>query len=263
MCVELTIPQSLQQIADAEQVRVLYAVESGSRGWGFESADSDWDVRFIYLRPPEWYLSIQHRRDVLEFPLREGLDISGWDLRKALGLFAKSNPPLLEWLRSPIVYREEGSTIAALRELSVQYFSPRSCMHHYLHMAEGNYREYLRRDVVRVKKYFYVLRPVLACRWIHAHESMPPMEFADLVTDQLPYALRPFVEDLVRRKRAGDELDSGPRVVEINDFLEAELTRLRETLAAVPRRPKPDRELLDRIFRDSLSEAWTTPSSEG
>jgi len=99
---ELTIRQSLQQIAVAEQVRVLYAVESGSRGWGFESADSDWDVRFVYLRPPEWYLSIQHRRDVLEFPLREGLDISGWDLRKALGLFAKSNPPLLEWLRSPI-----------------------------------------------------------------------------------------------------------------------------------------------------------------
>jgi predicted nucleotidyltransferase len=184
----------------------------------------------------------------------------GWDLRKALGLFAKSNPPLLEWLRSPIVYREEGSTAATLRELSKQYFSPRSCMHHYLDMAEGNYREYLRGDVVRVKKYFYVLRPVLACRWIQAHGSMPPMEFADLVRDQLPSALRPVVEDLVRRKRAGREPDTGPRVVEINEFVDTELTRLRETLAAVPRVPKPDWALLHRVFRDSLNEAWARPS---
>jgi predicted nucleotidyltransferase len=254
--VELKIRQSLQQIADVDEVRILYAVESGSRGWGFASTDSDWDVRFIYLHPPEWYLSIRHRRDVLEFPLHQGLDISGWDLRKALVLFAKSNPPLLEWLRSPIVYREEGSTIAVLRRLSEEYFSPRSCMHHYLHMAEGNYREYLRGEQVRVKKYFYVLRPVLACRWIQAHESMPPMEFADLVADQLPPALQGVVADLLRRKREGDELASGPRVGEINDFLEAELPRLREALPRVPRRPKPDWELLDRVFRDSLAEAW-------
>jgi predicted nucleotidyltransferase len=254
---ELTIRQALQRIADTEHLRVLYAVESGSRGWGFASADSDWDVRFIYVRPPEWYLSIQRRRDVLEFPLREGLDISGWDLQKALRLSAKSNPPLLEWLRSLIVYWEEGSTIATLRKLSEQYFSPRACLRHYLHMAERNCREYLRGDVVRLKKYFYVLRPVLACRWIESHESMPPMEFADLVTDQLPSALRPVVEDLLQRKRAGDELESGPRVEEINEYLEAELSRLREELDDVLRPPKPDWELLDRIFRDSLSEAWT------
>jgi len=130
-------------------------------------------------------------------------------------------------------------------------------------MAEGNFRKYLRRDSVRVKKYFYVLRPVLACRWIQSHESMPPMQFSALVADQLPPALRPAVEELLRRKRVGDELDSGPRVPEINEFLEKELPRLRETLAAIPGRPKPDWDLLDQIFRDSLSEAWMTSPPHG
>lgn len=253
---EQAIRQSLQQIAETEQVCILYAVESGSRGWGFESADSDWDVRFIYLRRPDWYLSVQRRRDVLEYPLRDGLDVSGWDLKKALGLFARSNPPLLEWLRSPIVYQEQGSTVAALRKLSQQFFSPRSCTYHYLHMAEGNFREYLRGDRVRVKKYFYVLRPVLACRWIGAHGTMPPMEFADLMADQLPSALRPVVDDLLRRKRAGDELDRGPRIPEINDFLQEQLPRLREALPAIARGMKPEWEVLDRVFRDSLRETW-------
>jgi predicted nucleotidyltransferase len=103
---EREIRESLDQIENDERVRVLYAVESGSRAWGFASADSDWDVRFIYARRADWYLSVQRRRDVLEYTLSNGLDMSGWDLRKALGLFAKLNPPLLEWIRSPIVYRE-------------------------------------------------------------------------------------------------------------------------------------------------------------
>ncbi len=175
---EREIRDTLDRIETREDVRVLYAVESGSRAWGFASTDSDWDVRFLYLRRPEWYLSVQRRRDVLEYPLADGLDVSGWDLKKALGLFAKSNPPLLEWLRSPIVYREAFSAAARLRVLAADYFSPRSCMHHYLSMAEGNYREYLQRDPVRVKKYFYVLRPVLACRWIQMHGTTPPTEFA-------------------------------------------------------------------------------------
>lgn len=253
---EQAIQDALRQIEAADGVRILYAVESGSRAWGFASRDSDWDVRFIYVRSPAWYLSVQRRRDVMEYPLKDGLDVSGWDLRKALGLFAKSNPPLLEWLCSPIVYWEAFSAAQTLRSLSARYFSSRSCMHHYLHMAEGNYREYLQGDPVRVKKYFYVLRPVLACRWIGAHGTMPPMEFASLVADQLPSHLQPVVHALLERKRSGDELASGLRIPEINAFLDSELARLRESLATVPRHPAPDWEVLDRVFRDSLGEVW-------
>ena len=100
----------LREIETTENVRIVYACESGSRAWGFPSADSDYDVRFLYVHPLEWYLSVDVKRDVIERPLQGGLDISGWDLKKALQLFRKSNPPLLEWLGSPIVYLEQYST---------------------------------------------------------------------------------------------------------------------------------------------------------
>lgn len=253
---QVRIDALLTAIEAAERVRILYAVESGSRAWGFASADSDWDVRFIYVRSLDWYLSVRNRRDVLEIPIDSGLDASGWDIRKALHLFGKSNPPLLEWLRSPLVYREALTTTERLRKLSDDFFSPVSCMYHYLRMAERNYREYLQREKVWLKKYFYVLRPVLACCWIKQHGSMPPMEFEKLVNDQLPDEVRPAVEQLLQRKRSGDELDEGPRIPEINEFVEESIGRLRvpsETPAGVRR---PDPAALDGVFRECLAEAW-------
>lgn len=145
------ITTELARIEAEEQVRILYACESGSRAWGFPSRDSDYDVRFIYVRRVDWYLSIYDKRDVIERPISGMLDINGWDLRKALNLFRKSNPPLLEWLRSPIVYKESYSTAEGIRRIFPATFSPRSCMYHYLHMARGNYREYLQGEQVRVK----------------------------------------------------------------------------------------------------------------
>ena len=106
---EQAIKANLAEIEARENVRIVYACESGSRAWGFPSSDSDYDVRFIYLHPLEWYLSIVDKRDVIEDPITGQLDVNGWDLRKALQLFRKSNPPLFEWLNSPIVYLEKYS----------------------------------------------------------------------------------------------------------------------------------------------------------
>jgi len=105
------IQSELTSVEQSEDVVVLLAVESGSRAWGFPSVDSDFDVRFIYLHPRDWYLSIELEslRDVIERPIQESLDLSGWDIRKALRLFRRSNPPLLEWLQCPIIYREQSS----------------------------------------------------------------------------------------------------------------------------------------------------------
>src|SRR4030065_2466253 len=132
---EETIRAHLGQIEADENVKVVYACESGSRAWGFPSADSDYDVRFLYVRPVEWYLSIDEKRDVIERLVSEGLDINGWDLKKALGLFRKSNPPLLEWLGSPIVYLEKYSGAAKMRQRAPEYYSPTAYLYHYLHMA--------------------------------------------------------------------------------------------------------------------------------
>ena len=149
----MNISEQLSNIETVQDVRILYAVESGSRAWGFASRNSDYDVRFIYIHKPDWYLSIRDRRDVIECPISKDLDISGWDLKKALGLFSKSNPPLLEWLGSPIIYKDAFDLANRLREMLTTSFQPQRSMYHYLHMARGNYREYLKGEVVRLKKY--------------------------------------------------------------------------------------------------------------
>src|SRR5689334_4705492 len=152
--IQSEIREELSRIEASQDCRILLAVESGSRAWGFESSDSDYDVRFVYIRRPEWYLSVDLdlRRDVIERPISDLLDISGWDIRKTLRLFAKSNPPLLEWLSSPIVYVKRYQFPDALKALLPDYFSPVSSTYHYLHMAQGNYRDYLKGDTVWLKK---------------------------------------------------------------------------------------------------------------
>src|SRR5882762_7904714 len=139
-----SVVNELRRIEEHYDVKVLYACESGSRAWGFASLDSDYDVRFLYVHSRDWYLSIENRRDVIEEPISEGLDISGWELRKALRLLRKSNPPLLEWTKSPVVYRHDPVFAAEFGALATEFYSPRRCFAHYLHMAFGNWRDYLR-----------------------------------------------------------------------------------------------------------------------
>ena len=247
------IQAELKRIEKTEDVTVLYACESGSRAWGFESEDSDYDVRFIYLRKTEWYLTIQNKRDVIEKPIDDELDVSGWDLPKALHLLRKSNPPLLEWLNSPIVYMQTSSLIDRLGVLMHDYYSPIACMYHYLHMAENNFRKYLKEDEVWTKKYFYVLRPVLACNWIERGLGVVPMEFDKLVDGIVENRdLRREIDDLLVRKRDGAELDKGPRNPVLSGYLEKELIRIRSE--AQPPAKSKDTATLDRLFVHLLLE---------
>jgi predicted nucleotidyltransferase len=184
-----TIKQITQEkLAHTERthgVRIVYACESGSRAWGFASQNSDFDIRFLYLAPPEWYLTtnVEHKRDVIALPIEGNLDIDGWDLRKALHLLRKSNPPLLEWLGSPIIYREHYSVARRMRAMLPLCYSPRAAMYHYMHMARNNVREYLKGERVWTKKYFYVLRPLLAVQWIERGLGVVPTEFQRLVDE--------------------------------------------------------------------------------
>ncbi|MCR8631530.1 nucleotidyltransferase domain-containing protein [Paenibacillus radicis (ex Xue et al. 2023)] len=255
--IQKVIKEQLVQIEQEEQITILYACESGSRAWGFPSRDSDYDVRFIYLRKPEWYLSIFDKRDVIERPINDMLDISGWDLRKALNLFRKSNPPLLEWLQSPISYAEKYSAAEKLRGISPFTFSPKSCMYHYLNMARGNYREYLQGEQVKIKKYFYVLRPVLACEWIHRYGEMAPMEFDVLVDRLIPKdeELWQVVNQLLTRKKADEELDYEPRLNPINHYLEERFHVLEKAAASLSSKGDSFRDSqLDALFREALQE---------
>jgi uncharacterized protein len=259
----MSIQQALESLESAENVVVLLAVESGSRAWGFPSTDSDYDVRFIYIHEPEWYLSIdlEGQRDVIECPLKNEIDLSGWDVRKALKLFQKSNPPLLEWLQCPIIYRERFSLATRLRELLPEFYSPRACFYHYLHMAKGNVREYLRGDTVWQKKYFYVLRPLLAMRWIDQGRGPVPIEFQKLVeaTVDDPILLS-AIGSLVSAKRSGAELDRGPRIPAVSAFIENEMVRLEQT-ASNRSEAAPPIETLNQLFRGMLEEVWETGQS--
>ena len=220
------IQAELRRLEEEQDLRVLYACESGSRAWGFASLDSDWDVRFLYVRPRDWYLTIREGRDVVEAMLPDDLDLAGWDLRKTLGLLLKSNPSLIEWLASPIVYTQDETFMAEFRALAADYMSTERSFRHYLHMAQGNWRAYLQGEDVPRKKYLYVLRPVFACRWIEAGLGVTPMEFDWLRAGvPAPVEVADEIERLLVEKREGNELGVGPRLNAIHEFLGTELKR--------------------------------------
>ncbi|WP_035061688.1 nucleotidyltransferase domain-containing protein [Andreprevotia chitinilytica] len=244
----------LTELAAIEQrhdVKVLFACESGSRGWGFASPDSDYDVRFIYVHRLDWYLRVEPQRDVIELPISDELDVSGWELRKALQLLRRSNPTLLEWLDSPVVYRQDAETIAALRALAPQFFSPLKGRHHYLAMAKKNFRGYLQSDTVRYKKYLYVLRPLLAVKWIDAGLGMPPMRFADLVAGTLDDVdLLAEINALLALKMQANESQYGPRRPHIHALIEAELARAE--FCPDYKKPEGEAGALDAFLRETV-----------
>ena len=175
----------LKEIEAEYGVRVLFASESGSRAWGFASKDSDYDVRFIYVRRMEDYLSLKPYADTIEkmFPA-ENIDLAGWDLRKTLSLFAKSNPSLFEWMYSPIEYRRDAIFMSGLLALKDEFFSRSACFHHYYSMAIKQDMRYLSRDGVTLKRFLYYFRALLCCKWLMTRDCPPPVDF-----DQLSYAV--------------------------------------------------------------------------
>jgi len=247
-----TVLENLAELEQRYQVKVLFACESGSRAWGFASPDSDYDVRFVYVNRLPWYLTVDPGRDVIEQPISGALDINGWDLRKALHLLRKSNPTLLEWLRSPIVYSQATPWADRLRVLAEEEFSPVRGYHHYLSMAKKNLREHLYGEVVRYKKYLYVLRPLLAARWIREGRGVPPMRFAELAAQTLTEAaLIDEVNALLRIKMQAGEAATSPRWVGIHGFIERELA-----IAATHTRdqePKADRRQVDQFLHDAVT----------
>lgn len=245
------ITQKLREIEEENKVRILLAVESGSRAWGFASPDSDYDVRFVYVRTKEDYLRLEEKRDVMEFPIDAALDISGWDLQKALRLLYGSNPVLFEWFSSPIVYKETPFA-GQLRERLPDYFSPKKSLYHYLNMAENNYRQYLKGDTVKAKKYFYVLRPLLACRWILERHTPPPVKFCNLAKAELPPELTGEVRRLLRLKTDCPEIKEIPRIDAINGFFDEQLGPIRERLAAMPEEKKHSWAELDALFLSAV-----------
>ena len=252
------IIKTLSEIEEKHEVKVLYAVESGSRAWGFESKDSDFDIRAIYIHKKNWYLSIWKNRDVIELMTENHLDIIGWDVKKALMLLYNSNPPLLEWIKSPITYIENKYFKGVLEKLEKIYFRPKSCLYHYLNMAQSNYSNYLKKDIVRVKKYFYALRPILACCWIEKNGTAPPMEFEVLVEHHINNSgLKKEIIKLLNRKRHGEELDKEPAIKIINEYVEKKIQYYTEYTKDIHDRNALDKDVMNQKFVEILDNIYS------
>ncbi|MBB4038118.1 hypothetical protein GGR21_004047 [Dysgonomonas hofstadii] len=244
-----TIQQKLTEIEKACGIKILYSCESGSRAWGFPSPDSDYDVRFIYTRQLEDYLTIQSKKDHLSFPINNELDIYGWDISKVLQLITKSNTTPFEWLQSPVIYKEDTTFKDEVWTLCKSYFCPRSNIHHYLGIARGAMETMNGKDI-KIKKLFYVLRPTLAALWCAEKNTISPMNIfllMDLLTDDL----RKKVLSLIELKSTANE----SYLIEIDQDIKTWIDRTFDyCMEASQQLTKKDfdRKIADEFFRKTI-----------
>ncbi len=249
--IQQEISDKLKEIEEKEGVRVLHAIESGSRAWGFASPDSDYDVRFVYVRKKEDYLRLDEPKDTIDWQLDEVLDINGWDLKKALKQFAKGNATLFEWSGSPIIYRttEEWTKISKVSE---QYFSEKAAIYHYYGTANNTYHEYLQGETVRYKKYFYALRPLLAAEYIEKYHVAPPVLFDELLKLELFSELRQAINELLEIKKRTTEKEENPQMPVIRGFIEMEIMKQKAIADQMEDDHNKDWSALNQVFSEVL-----------
>lgn len=240
------ISSQLDEVERACNVKVLYAIESGSRSWGFASPDSDYDVRFVYARTVDDYLALNPASDVINWRLDETLDIVGWDLSKFLLLLRKSNPSAHEWIVSPIVYRED-PRFAVVRDIAPDAFNPKACLHHYLGMAKSNV-DHLQAEQVKLKKYLYVLRCLFSVEWILQRGSFPPQLFAELRPVVSDDALQAAIDEVLVWKTSTQESDLHARIPVLDSWIQAEFNRLTDAVAQVQPRDPVSFDVLNEAF---------------
>lgn len=226
----------LDEILAREGVRILLAIESGSRAWGFPSIDSDLDCRFIYVRPRDWYLRLHHGRDMIETPIDGLFDVNGWDIAKALRLMLRSNAVVSEWLESPLVYRSERSAVVGLKALADKLLRPERLGHHYRSIAQANWTDAIAgRDAVKRKKYLYALRPALVLRHLRLHGRRPPMDMQRLLAKTaIPPDTEAAITAFIAEKRGSREMGEGPRVALFDRLIEDELQSFDANTSAPP-----------------------------
>ncbi len=247
------IGKQLDHIEQQYQVRILYACESGSRAWGFASPDSDYDVRFIYTHKLDWYLSVFPGKDVIEQPISDELDFHGWELRKALSLLHKGNATLIEWLNSPIIYRQNDRFMQDFKQLLAVSYQPEKAFFHYYHMAKTHLQKYLQGESINYKKYLYALRPLLAANYIQSTGKMAPMDFETLVSLTVfdPIVLS-SISDLIAHKRQAHEKMMGSKDVVLHDFLVGTIDALAQISLASN---EVDVTLLDAFLHQTITQS--------
>ena len=234
-------------------IRILHAVESGSRAWGFASPDSDYDVRFIYAHDIEWYLKLEKKRYVLELELNDTYDINGWDIKKVFRLLQNSNPTVFEWIHSPIVYTSY-PIIADITPQIDSFFSCKAGLYHYLNTAKSTYKGFIdNKSKVKLKKYFYVLRPLMACNWILDHKTPPPVLFDSLLNEmETDDELYIAIQDLLSRKKNVNETELINRIPVLEEYITTEFSSIKVSADMMKNDKNNDWRLLNSLFMKCL-----------
>jgi predicted nucleotidyltransferase len=213
------ICNQLSQLEREYDVKILYAIESGSRAWGFASSDDDYDIRFIYAHTKEEYLSVFKKPDVIRPQIVDEYDYEGWDLKKALNPMSSRNLTIVEWLNSSIIYKKDDYFYATISELSKLCFYPQAGIYHYFSMAQKTYQQYFHDEYVPIKKYFYVLRSILSCMWIDEHQSAPPIEITALLTQITAEYLLNEINMLLNKKKSGTAFEYVQKIPVVDTFI--------------------------------------------
>lgn len=248
------IISDIAKIEEKYDVTILHAAESGSRAWGFASPDSDYDVRFFYVHnDPNYYLQLQSKKDYIEYELNDIYDINGWDLCKTLQLLYKSNPTIFEWYNSPITYHDDPRYVP-LKNIIPKYFEPKASLYHYLNMAKSNYKAYI--DIpedkpVRLKKYFYIIRPLLCCEHVLINKTPPPILFSDLLI-YLPNNILPEVNDLIDIKTKTSELGTGKHITVLDNYIKTKIEEISKKTANISSDRNKNWNPLNKTFLDTL-----------
>jgi uncharacterized protein len=214
------IQNTLETYAKSQGIDILYSCEAGSRAWGLSSPDSDFDVRFVYKRPIQEYHRIDEPDNLLSFcidPSAPGnnsgteFEFVGWDIHKALNFLRKSNPTMLEWLYSDIIYSMDDSFDAVMR---LRDIATPSVHAHYMSMARHNYHQYIENplkkgETVRTKKYLYAANPLCRALYCRKYHAFPPMDFDSVLRSlTLTDTVRNALLQLVEEKRRGNEFST-------------------------------------------------------
>jgi uncharacterized protein len=233
------IRDRLTKVGQEEGARVLLAVESGSRAWGFHSPDSDYDCRFLYVRPVDDYLALRPMRDVIERPIVDEIDLGGWDLAKALRLVARGNAIVAEWMSSPIIYEEAPGFRSGFQPLVNAWRGLYGDVAHYYGLARRQWGGFIEnREEVKLKKYFYVIRPAVALHWLRVRsDEPPPMNLPALLAGvSLPERTASALTALREAKQAATEgVGSGPRIAELDDYISEQMAWGKDARSTLPR----------------------------
>lgn len=252
------IQDILDRLATEHAVAIPLAIESGSRAWGFPSPDSDYDCRFVFIRRADETFTLFPRRDVIEYPLSNLIDVGGWELSKALRLLLRGNAVIVEWLTSPFAYRVDEAFRSAFVDLAKEVADRSLIARHYFHLAEGQASRFLDKpDDVVLKRIFYVLRPLVALHWLTARPdaAVAPMNFGVLLNGvDLGADLRQEIDGLLQRKRTTRELGTGTIPPAIHVFIRSTLNEMERF-----REPRP---LCDVASNEQITdEFWRTWTS--